>query len=119
LNVLFVALAVVIFGSLLGEWAGLLQWLPRLWFWLGTQGWEYLELGRFWQYLLIVGLSFWFFLLWRTLAGAPRSGAESDREFLPHRCGCDPRLPSARPLLRQRHQLHDRRCMALLLPYKK
>ena len=72
MNALFVALAVVIFGSLLGEWAGLVQWLPRLWFWLGTQGWEYLELGRLWQYLLIIGLSFWFFLLWRTLEPARR-----------------------------------------------
>ena len=71
-NTLFTAMVLVIVGSLLGEWAGLLQWLPRLWFWLGNQGWEYLEIGRFWQYLLALGLVFWFCLLWRTLTPVRR-----------------------------------------------
>ena len=62
-HVLFAAFAVVIFGSLLGEWAGLEQRLGRWWFWLGNQGWEYLELGRFWQMLLVAGLFAWFALL--------------------------------------------------------
>ncbi|HCE10247.1 MAG TPA: nitric-oxide reductase large subunit [Oxalobacteraceae bacterium] len=70
---LFAAFAVVIAGSLLGEWLGIAQLLGSWWFWLGNQGWEYLELGRLWQYLLVVGLSAWFVLLWllvrpRTLA---------------------------------------------------
>ncbi len=69
-NALFVAMILVIVGSLLGEWAGLRQWLPRLWFWLGDQGWEYLEIGRLWQYLLALSLVFWFCLLWHTLAPA-------------------------------------------------
>ena len=63
-HVLFVAFAVVIGGSLLGEWLGISQLLGRWWFWLGNQGWEYLELGRLWQYLLVVGLLVWFALLW-------------------------------------------------------
>ncbi|GJL61648.1 MAG: nitric oxide reductase [Nitrospirales bacterium] len=63
-HVLFVAFAVVIGGSLLGEWLGISQLLGNWWFWLGNQGWEYLELGRVWQYLLIVGLLLWFVLLW-------------------------------------------------------
>jgi nitric oxide reductase subunit B len=70
INLLFVALAIVVVGSLLGEWAGILQWLGDLWFWIGNQGWEYLELGRAWQFLLAIGLVFWFWLLWRTLAPA-------------------------------------------------
>ena len=65
INLLFVAVAVVVIGSLLGEWAGLLQWLGRAWFWLGDQGWEYLEIGRAWQYLLAIGLVGWFGLLYR------------------------------------------------------
>jgi nitric oxide reductase subunit B len=72
MNALFGALAVVVFGSLLGEWAGLVHRLPHLWFWLGSQGWEYLELGRLWQYLLIAGLIYWFWLLCRTLRPARR-----------------------------------------------
>jgi len=69
-KVLFGALLVVVLGSLLGEWAGLLQWLGNAWFWFGNQGWEYLEIGRFWQILLALGLIFWFGLLWRTVAPA-------------------------------------------------
>ncbi|PLY45387.1 nitric-oxide reductase large subunit [Janthinobacterium sp. ROICE36] len=63
-HVLFVAFALVIGGSLLGEWLGISQLLGRWWFWLGNQGWEYLELGRLWQYLLVAGLFVWFAMLW-------------------------------------------------------
>ena len=64
-NLLFIAFAIVIFGSLLCEWAGLSGWFNDSTFWLGSQGWEYLELGRFWQYLLIIGLLVWFVILFR------------------------------------------------------
>lgn len=72
IHVLFGAVAVVIVGSMLGEWAGILQWFPKDWFWFGNQGWEFLELGRFWQVLLAIGLLFWFFLVWRAVAPARR-----------------------------------------------
>ncbi|CAA9892236.1 Nitric-oxide reductase (fragment) [Candidatus Methylobacter favarea] len=62
-HLLFGAFIVVIGGSLLGEWAGISQMLGQWWFWLGNQRWEYLELGRLWQYLLIVGLLVWFAIL--------------------------------------------------------
>ena len=62
-HVLFAAFAVVIGASLLGEWLGLSQLLGRWWFWIGNQGWEYLELGRLWQYLLVAGLFGWFAML--------------------------------------------------------
>src|SRR5665213_3060791 len=65
IHVLFGAFAIVIGGSLLGEWLGISQMLGRWWFWLGDQGWEYLELGRAWQYLLVAGLLAWFALLWK------------------------------------------------------
>jgi nitric oxide reductase subunit B len=64
IHLLFAAFVVVIGGSLLGEWAGMSQMLGKWWFWLGDQGWEYLELGRIWQYLLVVGLLVWFAILW-------------------------------------------------------
>jgi nitric oxide reductase subunit B len=72
INLLFGALVVVVFGSLFGEWAGIRQALPHLWFWLGNQGWEYMELGRAWQILLLMGLLFWFWLLMRAVASALR-----------------------------------------------
>lgn len=63
-NFLFIAFVAVICGSLLGEWLGISQVLGDWWFWIGNQGWEYLELGRIWQYLLAIGLLVWFGVLW-------------------------------------------------------
>ena len=64
-NVIFAAFAVVIFGSLLSQWAGTAGWWDNLTFWLGPQGWEYIELGRAWQYALIAGFLLWAFVLLR------------------------------------------------------
>ena len=63
-HLLFAAFALVIGGSLLGEWLGIAQLLGQWWFWLGNQGWEYLELGRVWQVLLVGGLFAWFAMVW-------------------------------------------------------
>ena len=60
----------VVVGSLLGQWAGISNLLGDLWFWLGNQGWEYLEIGRFWQILLAAGLLFWFWLVRRAVRTA-------------------------------------------------
>ena len=45
-------------------------WFENTTFWFGSQGWEYLELGRLWQYLLIAGLIVWFILVARASAPA-------------------------------------------------
>lgn len=63
-HLLFAAFALVIGGSMVGEWLGISQMLGEWWFWFGNQGWEYLELGRFWQYLLVGGLFAWFGMVW-------------------------------------------------------
>lgn len=73
---LLVAVAIVVFGSMAGEYASVQGWIGKTnssWFWLGHQGWEYLDLGRIWQILLIVGLFVWVFILWRGLRGALRT----------------------------------------------
>lgn len=75
INILFGGLVIVVVGSLLGVWAGTFQWLGEAWFWLGNQGWEYLELGRAWQISLAAALLFWFFLLVRGIAPTFRSPA--------------------------------------------
>jgi len=54
-------------GSLLGEIAGIKGLLGDWWFWLGHQGWEFLELGRGWQILLFVGLIAWLLIVYRPL----------------------------------------------------
>jgi nitric oxide reductase subunit B len=69
-NILFVALVLVVFGSLTGEWLGIKQKLGDLWFWLGAQGYEYVDLGRLWQILLFGGLVFWLWLMWRGMKPA-------------------------------------------------
>ncbi|HEY0788911.1 MAG TPA: nitric-oxide reductase large subunit [Thermoanaerobaculia bacterium] len=69
-NVLFGALLLVVTGSLTGEWLGIKQKLGDLWFWLGSQGYEYVELGRLWQILLFGGLCFWFWMMWRAMKPA-------------------------------------------------
>ena len=62
-NVLFGALILVVGGSLAGEWLGIQQRLGNMWFWFGSQGYEYVDLGRFWQILLFVGLVLWLVLM--------------------------------------------------------
>src|SRR5688572_14213274 len=69
-NLLFGALLIVVLGSLSGEWLGIKQHLGDYWFWLGSQGYEYVDLGRLWQILLFVGLVFWLALMWRSLRPA-------------------------------------------------
>ncbi|MFZ0705584.1 MAG: nitric-oxide reductase large subunit [Candidatus Korobacteraceae bacterium] len=69
-NALFVAVVAVVVGSLAGEWMGIEQKLGNLWFWFGSQGYEYVDLGRVWQILLFVGLVFWLWLMYRGLKPA-------------------------------------------------
>jgi nitric oxide reductase subunit B len=67
-QLLFVAILVVALGSLFGGVLGIKGYLGDLWFWLGHQGWEYLELGRLWQILLFVGLIAWLVIVYRPVS---------------------------------------------------
>jgi len=69
-NILFAAVVFVVLGSLTGEWLGIKQKLGKLWFWFGSQGYEYVDLGRVWQILLFGGLCYWLWLMWRGLKPA-------------------------------------------------
>lgn len=63
-NFLFVCLLAIVVGSLAGEWMGVQQKLGFVSnFWFGHQGYEYVDLGRFWQIFLLVGLFLWLFLM--------------------------------------------------------
>jgi nitric oxide reductase subunit B len=81
-NLLFGALGIVVFGSLLCELAGMRGWFRGLWFWLGDQGWEYLELGRIWQYLLVVGFILWAAMLVRAVGPALKEKKEREMSAL-------------------------------------
>ncbi|MBI2877024.1 MAG: cbb3-type cytochrome c oxidase subunit I [Candidatus Tectomicrobia bacterium] len=66
---LFGAVVLVVVGSLLGEAASLKDYISRSgpWFWIGSQGWEYLDLGRLWQVLLTLGMLIWVVILFRSI----------------------------------------------------
>jgi len=66
---LFGAVVLVVVGSLIGEAFSLQGYMPgnSPWFWIGAQGWEYLDLGRAWQLLLTLGMLIWVGILYRGL----------------------------------------------------
>jgi nitric oxide reductase subunit B len=75
---LFGALLVIVLGSLAGQWMGVMQKLGLAEnFWFGHQGYEYVDLGRFWQLFLFVGLVIWLFLIGRAILPVIRKRPES------------------------------------------
>ncbi len=80
-KILFVAILIVAVGSIGGEWLGVKNMLGNLWFWFGHQGWEYLELGRFWQALLTIGMVLWAFIVFRSIRPLLQG---KDHGSLPH-----------------------------------
>ena len=72
-NVLFGALLLVVVGSLTGEWLSIQNKMTdTVSFYFGHQGYEYVDLGRFWQIALMVGLLLWLALMLRVLQPALR-----------------------------------------------
>ncbi len=62
------ALAVIVFGSMAGEWMSIFhKFNGNAWFWWGDQGYEYVDLGRVWQIALFAGLILWFVLVARAI----------------------------------------------------
>lgn len=77
-NFLFGALLVIVVGSLFGQWLGIMQKLGYIQnFWFGHQGYEYVDLGRFWQIFLFVGLIIWLLLMSRAIWPALKQKSES------------------------------------------
>lgn len=77
-NLLFGALLVIVVGSLIGQWMGVMQKLGLAQnFWFGHQGYEYVDLGRFWQIFLFAGLFIWLFLMGRAIWPALQQKSES------------------------------------------
>ena len=77
-NFLFLALLVIVVGSLIGQWMGIMQKLGYIQnFWFGHQGYEYVDLGRFWQIFLFLGLFIWLFLMGRAIWPALKQKSES------------------------------------------
>ena len=77
-NFLFVCLIVIVVGAFAGQWLAVMGQLGLEYnFWFGHQGWEYTDIGRFWQAFLFIGLLLWLTLVGRALWPAMRRRDET------------------------------------------
>ncbi|MCP5281782.1 MAG: nitric-oxide reductase large subunit [Rhodoferax sp.] len=82
-DILFWALVVVVVGSFVGNYLAIAQIMPpELNFWLGHQGYEYVDLGRLWQIGKFAGIAFWLVLMLRGIAPALTQPGGGDRNLL-------------------------------------
>ncbi len=65
-HLLLGALVVAAVGGLAGIWLGAQGYIDGdLWWIIGNEGLEYVEVGRLWQFGLLVGFGLWTVLVWR------------------------------------------------------
>ena len=65
-DILWFALIIVVVGSFISQYFAIAGIMPAKYnFWFGHQGYEYIDLGRFWQILKWVGILFWLVLMTR------------------------------------------------------
>ena len=70
-DILFWALVAVVIGSFAGNYLAIAQIMPPEWnFWLGHQGYEFVDLGRLWQIGKFTGIAFWLVLMLRGIVPA-------------------------------------------------
>jgi nitric oxide reductase subunit B len=83
-NFLFISLLVIVVGSFAGEWLAINRHISSgaVNFWFGHQGYEYLDLGRFWQIYLFIGLLLWTGLVLRGMWPALRQKGGRSLAFL-------------------------------------
>lgn len=78
-DVLFWALILVIVGSFVGNYLAIAQIMPPEWsFWLGHQGYEYVDLGRLWQIGKFIGIVLWLVLMLRCIVPAIRQKGDNN-----------------------------------------
>ncbi len=82
-NFLFVSLLLIVVGGFVGQWFAVMQILPLDYnFWFGHQGWEYADMGRFWQWYLFIGLLLWVTLVGRSLWPILRGPASDSKSII-------------------------------------
>ena len=65
MNIIFWLTVLLVAGSFAGIFLGPKGIIPKYWYWLGHQGWEYVELGKLWQVMLAVVFIIWAIALYR------------------------------------------------------
>ena len=83
-NLMFGSLVLIVAGSFIGQWAAIHRFFENLTanFWFGHQGYEYVDLGRFWQIYLTIGLILWAVLVVRCLLPYLRHKANMSLTYL-------------------------------------
>lgn len=80
-DILFWALVVLVAGSFAGNYFAIMQIMPHEYsFWFGHQGYEYIDIGRFWQIIKYIGILFWLVLMLRAIV--PAFKAPGDKNLL-------------------------------------
>ena len=70
-DILFWALVVLVVGSFTGSYLAIAHIIPEEWsFLFGHQGYEFIDLGRFWQAVKFAGILFWLVLMLRGTVNA-------------------------------------------------
>ena len=70
INFLFVLLFILVGGSLSGMVLGPLGLMGDWWYWLGHQGWEFVDFGKGFQVLLMVVFVLWMIIVYRGIKPA-------------------------------------------------
>ncbi|MDE3144423.1 MAG: cbb3-type cytochrome c oxidase subunit I, partial [Bacteroidota bacterium] len=65
INIIFWLTVLLVAGSFAGMFLGPKGFLGKNWYWLGHQGWEYVELGKLWQIILGVVFIVWAITIYR------------------------------------------------------
>lgn len=78
-DILFWALVAVVVGSFIGNYLAIAQIMPaHLSFWLGHQGYEFVDLGRLWQIGKFIGILLWLVLMLRGVVPALRQPGDKN-----------------------------------------
>jgi nitric oxide reductase subunit B len=68
INLLFFLCVVTGVGALVGIYMGQTGMLSdSMSYWFGSQGWEFMELGRFFQFTLLAAFALWIFIIYRAV----------------------------------------------------
>lgn len=70
INLLFILLFILVVGSLTGMALGPLGMMGEWWYWLGHQGWEFVDFGKGFQFLLMIIFILWMVVVYRGIKPA-------------------------------------------------
>jgi nitric oxide reductase subunit B len=73
-RIMFVLVLLLVAGMLAGVWLGPMGRLADRWHLLGNQGWEFVEIGKLWQVVLLAVFVLWSVIVGQTVLRVRREG---------------------------------------------